>query len=312
MKQFTDFSFLTSRLTQSGRKKIVALACPHDEHTQQVIARALEAGFAHFILTTSRETDTELAAMAERYKHDVDIIACGSPEEAARQAVKTVKAGQADILMKGSLNTDILLHAALDKQEGILQKGRVMTHIAMAHVPNYGKLLMFSDAAVIPHPTLEQFDAIVGYCAEACRSIGIEKPNIALTHFSEKTNAKFEHTIHYQEIMRRAEAGAYGDVVVGGPMDVKTACDSESGAIKGISSPVVGNADVLIFPNIESGNTFYKTITLFANATMAGWLAGTEVPVVVSSRADSVDSKFYSLAFACCISSRPTPYSNNS
>lgn len=303
MKQLTDFSSLTGRLTQSGTKKKIALACPHDEHTLQVIAKALEAGFAHFILTTCRQIDGELAALANHYNDSVEIIECSSPEEAAREAVKVAKSGEADILMKGSLNTDVLLHAALDKQAGILQKGRVMTHIAVAQIPSYGKLLMFSDAAVIPHPTLEQFDAIVGYCAEACRSIGIDKPHIALTHFSEKTNAKFEHTIHYQEIMRRADDGAYGNAVVGGPMDVKTACDSESGAIKGISSPVVGNADVLVFPNIESGNTFYKTITLFANATMAGWLAGTEVPVVVSSRADSVDSKFYSLVLASLLSS---------
>ncbi|MGN1245207.1 MAG: phosphate acyltransferase [Muribaculaceae bacterium] len=231
----------------------------------------------------------------------METIVCGDDVEAARKAVETVRSHKADILMKGTLSTDVLLRAALDKESGILQQGKVMTHIAMAQIPGYRKLLMFSDAAVIPHPSLEQFDAIVGYCADACHKLGIEKPHIALTHFTEKSNPKFENTTHYKEIIRRAEAGTYGKVVVGGPMDVKTACDAESGQIKGISSPVAGNADVIVFPNIESGNTFYKTISLFAHATTAGWLAGTEVPVVVSSRADSVESKYHSLAFACCL-----------
>lgn len=301
MKQPTDFSFLTTRLGKAGIKKKVALACPHDDHTLQVIAKALDAGFANFVLTLGKPMGEVLADIVERHPDEVDIVSCQDDVDAARKAVEIVRRHEADILMKGSLNTDVLLRAALDKENGILERGKVMTHIAMAQVPGYGKLLMFSDAAVIPRPTLEQFDAIVGYCADACHRLGIARPCIALTHFTEKTNPKFENTIHYQEIIRRAEAGAYGDVVVGGPMDVKTACDAESGQIKGISSPVVGNADVIVFPNIESGNTFYKTISLFANATTAGWLVGTEVPVVVSSRADTVESKFYSLAFACCL-----------
>ena len=302
MKHFTDFSVLTTTLRQTDKKKIVALACPHDSHTQKVINMALDNGIAEFILTAGRQVDENLSLIIERHKEHVKLIECGNDEEAARVAVETAKSKRADILMKGTLNTDVLLHAALDKQSGILKKGRVMTHIAMAQIQGYKKLLMFSDAAVIPHPTLEQFHAIVGYTAEACRRLGIETPNIALTHFSEKTNPKFEHTISYKEIIRRAGNGEYGNCIVDGPMDVKTACDTESSEIKGIISPVAGNADVIIFPNIESGNTFYKTISLFANATTAGWLEGTDVPVVVSSRADSVESKYFSLALACFLS----------
>ena len=124
-------------------------------------------------------------------------------------------------------------------------------------------------------------------------------PSIALTHCTEKTSEKFPITISYQEVKKYAAEGRYGNVCIDGPMDVKTACDAESGAIKGIASPVVGNADILIFPDIEAGNTFYKTLTYFAHATVTGMLAGTTAPVVVTSRADSADSKFYSLAVAC-------------
>ena len=283
----------------TGRKKRIALACPHDTHTKEVVERALKQQIASFALAIADKTDPWAKDMGRAFPTEVETVDCDSQEDAAAKAVEMAKNGKADILMKGAVNTDVLLRAALDKERGILKKGRVMTHIAVTNIPSYKKPLIFSDAAVIPRPTLEQFDAIVGYCSEAARKLGVKKPNIALIHFSEKTNAKFEHTLHYQEIMQRAKEGRYGEVNIGGPMDVKTACDAESGEIKGITSPVVGNADVLIFPNIESGNTFYKTISLFANATTAGWLEGTDVPVVVSSRADTVDSKFLSLALAC-------------
>lgn len=122
---------------------------------------------------------------------------------------------------------------------------------------------------------------------------------MALIHCTEKVSEKFPLTLSYEELKANAAKGAYGEVEMSGPMDVKTACDAESGAIKGIVSPVVGKANCLIFPDIEAGNTFYKTLTLFGGATVAGMLVGTSAPVVVTSRADTADSKFYSLATAC-------------
>lgn len=202
--------------------------------------------------------------------------------------------------MKGTINTDNLLRAVLNKERGILIKGSVLTHIAIAETPQLPRLLFFSDAAVIPYPTYEQFDAIVGYITDTFRSItGKAVPRVALTHCTEKVSEKFPLTLSYEQIKADAANKKYGEVEIAGPMDVKTACDAESGALKGISSPVVGNADILVMPDIEAGNTFYKTLTLFGGATIAGMLAGTTVPVVVTSRADSADSKFYSLAAAC-------------
>lgn len=299
MESLHDFSFLEKRLGAMHRRRSVALACPHDTHTEYVIERALREGFARFTLTTNGEISQQLSETIETYGKYVNVIRCADAAEASREAVAAVRRGEAEVLMKGTVNTDVLLHAVLDKQAGLLEQGKVMSHITMSHIPAYGKLLMFSDAAVVPRPTLAQFDAIVSACADACRRFGIVTPRIALTHCTEKISPKFDHTISYSEIISRAKAGAYGSAVVDGPMDVKTALDSESSEIKNISSPVAGRADVLIFPNIESGNTFYKTITLFASALTAGWLAGTTVPVVVASRADSEISKFYSLALAC-------------
>ena len=197
------------------------------------------------------------------------------------------------------INTDNLLRAVLNKEHGLLPKGNVLSHITVAQIPTYNKLLFFSDAAVIPRPTLQQFEAMLMYDLEVCRRMGIEAPRVALIHCTEKVNEKFPHTLDYVELKARAAAGAYGEMYLDGPMDVKTACDPHSGEVKGINSAVGGHADLLVFPNVESGNTFYKTLSLFGDANMAGMLQGTSAPVVVPSRADSGNSKYYSLALAC-------------
>jgi phosphate butyryltransferase len=137
-----------------------------------------------------------------------------------------------------------------------------------------------------------------------CRTLGCEEPRVALIHCTEKINEKFPHTLSYVELKKEAQEGRFGKVFIDGPMDAKTACDKHSGEIKGLSSPVVGNADILIFPNIESGNTFYKTLSLFGDANMAGMLTGTIAPVVVPSRSDSGNSKYYSLVLACLAGTR--------
>lgn len=280
-------------------RKRVAVVCPADSHTEYVVSRALREQVSDFVLVCGGKCRPEFELLRSRYASRVTVVEEATPDDAARRAVSMVHGGEADVLMKGTITTDNLLHAVLDKQHGILRPGRVLSHVTVAQIPGYHKLLVFADAAVCPRPTLDQFDAILGYAISVSRSLGVDAPKVALINFSEKVNEKFQQTVSYEELKRRAAGGHYGSVCVAGPMDVRTACDSESGKIKGICSPVVGDADVLIFPNIEAGNVFYKTITLFAGAETAGMLCGTSVPVVVASRADSCTSKFYSLAMAC-------------
>lgn len=299
MQSTQNFKTLISNLSLLKNRKRVALVCPNDSHTEYVINRGLEEGIADFLLCTGGTKADFVCELAEKYPDHVSIHEAENPDAAAALAVQIVREGKADVLMKGTINTDNLLRAVLNKEHGLLEKGRVMTHVTVAQIPSYDKFLVFSDAAVIPRPTEEQFDAILGYVVDVCRNLGKEHPNVALIHCTEKVSEKFPHTLSYETLMKKAKEGAYGDVVVDGPMDVKTACDADSGAIKGIASPVVGNADALIFPNIESGNVFYKTITLFGGAETAGMLYGTTAPIVVASRADSGESKFYSLAVAC-------------
>ncbi len=299
-----NFEDLVFSLHSSGNRKRVAVVCPADGHTEYVVKRSLNEKIADFLFVNAGELKPEFEELVKQYPQNIKTFVAGSPDDAAMTAVELVRNGEADVLMKGTINTDNLLRAVLNKEKGLLENGRVLTHISVAQLPSYSKFLVFSDAAVIPSPTLEQFDSMVSYTVGVCRSMGVERPNIALLHCTEKVSQKFQHTLYYMELIKRAEEGRYGDVNIGGPMDVKTACDAESGKVKGISSPVVGDADILIFPNIESGNVFYKTITLFGKADIAGILCGTTAPVVVASRADSNESKYYSLALACSYNSK--------
>lgn len=302
MTPINDFEKLVARLSSDNAKRTrVAVVCPDDEHTRDAAAQAITAGFAECTLYTAGPCDT-LPVQLQPLAAHIKVVPAATPDDAARAAVADVRNGKADVLMKGLINTDNLLRAVLDKTEGLLPKGNVLSHLTAMQVPGRDKLLFFSDAAVIPYPTPEQRIALTGYIADACRRFGIATPRIALIHCTEKTSPKFPVTLEYADIIARADIGQFGPAIIGGPMDVKAACDAESAAIKGLTSPVCAHADALLFPDIEAANVFYKTMTCFCHALTAGTLLGTMAPVVVPSRSDSARSKFASLAMACLIS----------
>jgi len=300
MTPIKDFAGLTAHLRESAIRKRVAVVCASDINTEQAVVRALEEGFVDLIMIGDGdilERFTELKRFSDR----VTVVNVSDRDEAARTAVDLVRRGEADVLMKGLINTDNLLRAILNKERGILPAGRVLTHVTVAQIPDREKLLFFSDAAVIPSPTFSQRVEIVRYLTACCHSFGITCPRIALVHCSEKVNAKMPVTLDYVRIVEMNRQAAFGEAIVDGPMDVKTACEATSGEIKGIVSPIEGHADALLFPDIEAGNVFYKTLTLWAKARTAGMLCGTSAPVVLPSRSDSAESKYYSLAAACLI-----------
>ena len=299
MEQIKTLTQMVNCLRARGIRRKVAVVCPNDPHTEYVIIRGLREEIAEFLLIVEKEHMTMAYNLYMASPDFVKVYETESVDAAAAFAVELVRSGEADVLMKGLINTDNLLRAVLNKERGLLPKGAVLSHVTVAQIPLYHKLLFFSDAAVIPRPTLEQFREMISNDIEVCRCLGCEEPRIALIHCTEKVNEKFPHTLSYVELKEETGRGQFGDVFMDGPMDAKTACDSHSGEIKGLSSPVVGNADILIFPNIESGNTFYKALSLFGDANMAGMLTGTTAPVVVPSRSDSGNSKYYSLVLAC-------------
>lgn len=301
MKPIRSFDELTAHLQTIKKRKRIAVVCANDPNTEYAITRALSEGIAEFLMIGDSAILQKYPTL-KQYPDLVSAIHIENSDEAAREAVRIVREGGADILMKGIINTDNLLHAILDKEKGLLPKGKILTHLAVMQIPTYNKLLFFSDAAVIPRPTLQQRIEMIWYAIHTCHHFGIEQPRISLIHCTEKVSAKFPHSLDYVNIVELAEAGEFGNVIIDGPLDVRTSCERASGDIKGIVSPIDGQADVLIFPNIESANAFYKSVSLFADAEMAGLLQGPVCPVVLPSRSDSGLSKYYSIAMACLTS----------
>jgi phosphate butyryltransferase len=276
MKAIQCFDELVNHLRQTAVRRRVAVVCP-DESTRGAVERASEAGFAEPVWVEDA---------------DVDV--------AAAKAVALVREGKADVIQKGLLNTDNLLKAILNKETGILPKGQVLTHLTCAKLPMYDKLLFMTDVAVIPYPTKEQREQQLVYLLNLCRKMGVGEPRVALINCSEKVNAKhFPCTVEYQELVEKSKTGVFGPCIVDGPLDLKTSLSPAALHKKGLTSPLEGRSDALIFPDIQAGNVFYKTITLFCQAQTAAILQGPQVPVVLTSRADSADNKFYSLALAC-------------
>ena len=276
MQPIKTLNDMTRFLQQRGDRKRVAVICANDASTRYAIEKGQEMGFIEPLYVDGDDKD-----------------------ECARRAVSMVKSGEADILMKGLISSDVVLRAILDKETGIMRQGRVLTHIAMAEIPKYDKLLFFTDAAVIPIPTNEQRRQQIHYVNYVCHALGIEEPRISLIHCAEKVSKKaFPYTQDYLDIIAMAQSGYFGRCIIDGPLDLKTSLDSVSLHEKGIHSPIDGQADALIFSDIVAGNVFYKTLTLFAYAKTAGVLQGTMKPVVMPSRSDSPESKYHSLALA--------------
>lgn len=272
IKSFTD---LQERLLQNGQKRRIAAVCANDEATLESLSLAEQAGLAEAV-----------------YIDDND------PTVAAANAVAMIRRGEADILMKGLIGTDQLLRAILNKENGLLPKGNVMTHMVMAELERYHKLLFMTDVAVIPYPTHEQRIEQVRYAAQICRNMGIEEPRIALLHCAEHGGKQFPFVDGYAEIIQKAEAGDFGPCRVDGPMDLKCACSPEALKAKHIQSSLEGDADVLVLPDLEAGNILYKALTFLVESKTAGILCGTQCPVILPSRGDSAEVKFNSILFA--------------
>ena len=217
MEPILNFAQLTAHLKKLNHRKRIAVVCANDPNTEYAISRALEEGIAEFLMIGD-STILKKYPTLKQYPEYVKTIHIENSDEAAREAVRIVREGGADILMKGIINTDNLLHAILDKEKGLLPKGKILTHLAVMEIPTYHKLLFFSDAAVIPRPTLQQRIEMIWYAICTCRLFGIEQPRVALIHCTEKVSAKFPHSLDYVNIVELAEAGEFGNVIIDGPL----------------------------------------------------------------------------------------------
>lgn len=285
----------------SGKKTLVAVNAV-DAHTLEAIAAAVNAGLVNAVVTgneTAIKQQCEQHGIAFRMFR---IVHAETEEEAAKRAVEIVRETSDALLMKGLINTDKFMRAILNKEMGLLPPGGVLSHVSVIDNPNYHKLLIVSDVAIIPYPTVAQKIVMTSYLKKMALNLGIERPKIALITPTEQVLPSLISCTDAVEVMKAAEDGQFEPAVVFGPMALDVAVDKESAEIKNITSEVAGDADCLLFPNIDAGNVFYKMNTKLCGADQAAVVMGASVPVVLSSRGDSIQTKLNSIALAALIS----------
>jgi phosphate butyryltransferase len=210
-----------------------------------------------------------------------------------------IREGKGDFLMKGLCSTDKFVRAILNKETGLLPPKGTLTHCTTLEIPTYHKLLFVGDVAVIPAPDFKQKTIILDCLVKTAKAVGVAKPKVAVIAATEQVLQSQPATIEAAMLAKMSDRGQIKGCVVDGPLALDVAIDKESVAIKGLVSPVAGDPDCLLFPNIESGNVFYKANSkLVAGVKQAGMLVGAKVPCVLSSRADSIDTKLNSIAIA--------------
>lgn len=295
----TKLDQMVEQVLSSGKKHRLAVAWAQDQNTIGALSSAVSQGFAEAIMIGNKEEIIKVCDN-ESVNHKLfSIIDSESDSTASREAVRLARTGEVDIVMKGLVGTDKFLKAVMDKETGIMLPGSVLSYVCAIEIPAYHKLLFVTDPAVIPFPDLDQKIAMADYAIEMANIFGIYIPKVALIGASEKMNRHFENSLHYAVMCKMAERGQIKKCIMDGPLDMFLACDRQSTEIKGITTPVNGDADILLFPSLEACNPFYKSLMLFAGAELAGLIRGTSKPVVVMSRSEKPRSKYYCIALAC-------------
>ncbi len=293
-----NFDELFEQLRQQPKKRLVA-AWAVDDHTISAVALAIKAGIVEGTLVGDEKMILEVC---ERENIDSSIFTIiNNPNElkSIAQAVEMVNEGSADILMKGLCSTDKYMRGILNKEKGLLPPKAVLSHVVVVQNPNYHKMLVISDIAVIPAPDFKQKLAMIKYVSDTAKAIGVEKPKVAMVTATEQMLQGMPACVEAAMIAKMSDRGQIGGCVVDGPLALDVALSEEAVKIKKLSSPVAGDADCLVFPSIEAANVFYKTNTqLIPGVRVAAMVAGAKAPCVLSSRADSIDTKLNSIALA--------------
>ncbi|TVQ38427.1 MAG: bifunctional enoyl-CoA hydratase/phosphate acetyltransferase [Spirochaetaceae bacterium] len=280
---------------QSTRNR-VAVAWPHDADSMQAILLAISEDLAEPVLVGDPRQIRAVAGNSSALD-SMEIIEETDPASAAATAVGLVREGRAEVLMKGLLETSVLLKAVLDPQRG-LRTGRILSHVALFQIPARQNMLLLSDAAMNIAPDTEHKRQIVLNAVGVAHALGLEQPAVAMLCAKEKVNPRMPATIDAERIRELNRSGEISGCIVSGPLALDNAISSAAARQKGIDDPVAGRADILIAPNVEAGNILYKALVFLGGAANAGIIVGAAAPIVLTSRADSRDSKLASIALA--------------
>jgi phosphate butyryltransferase len=289
------------RAVKDRPRKRLVVAWANDAHTLEAVNAAVEVGLVEAILVGDEALMEKVCQDHGFPKNRFRMVPAETDTEAAVRAVAMVRSGEADLLMKGLLSTDKYMRAILNKEQGLLDPGAILSHVTVMEHPGYAKLLIAGDVAVIPEPDFREKLAILGYLVETAQALGIERPKVAVLAASEQVQPKMRASAEAALLSKMAERGQILGALVDGPMALDGAIDPESAQIKGLTSPVAGDADCLLFPFLEAGNVFYKMGTKLGGAEVAAIVAGARVPCVLSSRGDSAKTKLSSIALAALL-----------
>lgn len=286
-----------------GLPRTIAVAWPHDEDVLLSLDRAAANGLVHPLLAGRRRVIEELCRRLNLRELNADFIECESDAEAVEAAVRAVRSGQAQMLMKGLVSTSLFLKGLLNKEWGLRQRG-LLSHVAAFECYDPERLVLLTDVAMNIAPDLAAKAQIVENAVEFAHRLGIERPRVAALAAVETVSSDMPATLDAAALAKMADRGQLKGCVVDGPLALDNALSMEAARHKGINSPVAGCADVLLVPDIEAGNVLYKALGLLTTRGLAAVILGASAPVVLTSRADSDETKFNSIALAAAVSER--------
>ncbi|UCZ54623.1 bifunctional enoyl-CoA hydratase/phosphate acetyltransferase [Bacillus shivajii] len=296
---------LLATVSKLENKQTIAVAHATDSSVFQAAKKAMNDNIASFIFVGPIE---EMKTAMENVFNEDDqqhfqLEDAANDKDAAMKAVDKVRSGDADALMKGMVGTSTLLKAVLNKEKG-LRSGKILSHVAGFALPNRDKLLFLADAAMNIHPTLQEKQQIIENTVDAARRIGVETPKVAALAAVENVNPAMEATMDAAALTQMNRRGQIKGCIIDGPLAFDIAVSEKAATQKGIDSEVAGRADVLMVPTIEVGNALYKSFTIFGQAEVGGMIVGAKAPIILTSRADSVESKLLSMAMAVSTSAK--------
>lgn len=294
----TNFDQVFEELRSKTKKRMIA-AWGVDDHTITAASKAIEKGIVEVTLVGDKDM---ILAVCEKENINPEIFTIIDNKDELKsiaQAVGMVKDGEGDILMKGLCSTDKYMRGILNKERGLLPPKAVLSHVAVVENPNYPKLIILGDMAVIPAPDFKQKQAICKYLVKTAKAFGIAKPKVAAVAATEQMLDGMPACVEAALLAKMSDRGQIAGCSIDGPLALDVAINKEAAAIKKLKSEVAGDADCLLFPNIESANVFYKVNSMLCTGVrQAAIVAGAQAPCVLSSRADSIDTKLNSIALA--------------
>ncbi|KZL90907.1 bifunctional enoyl-CoA hydratase/phosphate acetyltransferase [Clostridium magnum] len=295
--EFKNFNQLIEKVQNDKSQKRVAVVAAQDEHTLEAVLKAKKDNIVKPILIGDKIKIQKILAELKVNLEDSSIINVEDDSEAAMKAVELIRENKADFIMKGKIQTADLLKAVVNKEKG-LRTGNVISHIAMYEVPTYHKLLAITDGGMMMYPNVEEKKQIVENAVNTFVAMGYETPNVAVLSAVETINPKMPETVDADMLKQMNQRGEIKDCIVEGPISYDLTMCKESADIKGYSSPVTGDVDILIVPNITTGNILGKSLSYSANAKMAGFIVGAKVPIVLTSRGSTAEEKYLSLVLS--------------